>query len=229
MKTLDEIESWIIHVAGILPTSDNHFGTDINAQPVLNLKLQQRPSEIARCIKFFLDKKEQGEILNYYAEIGACSGGTTRAFQEFLQFYELLIIDDGGAHDPMYVSDRDDQLRGQNLNFIPRVEIIGSSLESRVINHAHHLAQRQLYDILLIDGDHSYNGVRSDTINYYPIVRKGGYIIYHDTAHIADIQRWLLEIPLHFGDLKLLETFADKSQFTNAFPNGIGITVFQKI
>ncbi len=38
------------------------------------------------------------------------------------------------------------------------------------------------YDLLLIDGDHSYDGVRQDFENYAPLVRKGGIILFDDYA-----------------------------------------------
>jgi len=41
------------------------------------------------------------------------------------------------------------------------------------------LGSRQL-DFLLIDGDHSYEGVKSDFEHYSPFVRKGGLIAFHD-------------------------------------------------
>lgn len=36
------------------------------------------------------------------------------------------------------------------------------------------------YDLLVIDGDHSYAGVKSDFENYSPFVRQGGFIIFDD-------------------------------------------------
>lgn len=38
-------------------------------------------------------------------------------------------------------------------------------------------------DILLIDGDHSYKGILLDLENYFPLVKKGGYVLLHDTSH----------------------------------------------
>ena len=223
-----EILNWIINEAGILHTDDNHFGTDPNATPSLGLHLQQRPYEIAGLIDFLLGKKDQGEELSYYAEIGACSGGTSFSIQNFLQFKELLIIDDNGQCMPgFYVQHRHNLDRNHILRWIPRVEIIGSSAEPRVIERAKTLSTSQKYDFLLIDGDHSYDGVRNDTLNYFDIVRDGGYIAFHDTVELLDIVRWLEEIPQHLP-LKKVATFAYPSPYTPAFPNGIGITVFQK-
>jgi len=39
---------------------------------------------------------------------------------------------------------------------------------------------KKSYNFLIIDGDHSYNGIKFDFENYLPMVRKGGYIIFDD-------------------------------------------------
>ena len=41
-------------------------------------------------------------------------------------------------------------------------------------------ANTQAYDVLIIDGDHSFAGVRADFENYLPAVKRGGYIIFDD-------------------------------------------------
>lgn len=41
-------------------------------------------------------------------------------------------------------------------------------------------AASQRYDVLVIDADHSYEGVKSDYINYRPLVKEGGYIVFDD-------------------------------------------------
>ena len=41
-------------------------------------------------------------------------------------------------------------------------------------------ASSQEYDLLLIDGDHGYEGVKADFINYVPLVKKGGIVLIDD-------------------------------------------------
>jgi hypothetical protein len=36
------------------------------------------------------------------------------------------------------------------------------------------------HDVLIIDGDHSYAGVKFDFVNYLSSVKRGGYIIFDD-------------------------------------------------
>ena len=36
------------------------------------------------------------------------------------------------------------------------------------------------FDLVFIDGDHSYSGVRADTISYADLVKPGGLLAFHD-------------------------------------------------
>ena len=52
--------------------------------------------------------------------------------------------------------------------------------------------------LFFIDGDHSYEGVKLNTLNWVPKVRQGGTILFHDYDH-PDTKRWLDE---YYGDNK---------------------------
>jgi len=41
-------------------------------------------------------------------------------------------------------------------------------------------ASKPLHDVLIIDGDHSYAGVKADFVNYLASVKRGGYIVFDD-------------------------------------------------
>lgn len=52
-------------------------------------------------------------------------------------------------------------------------------------------------DVLHIDGDHSYDGVRADLETYVPLVRPGGLVLLHDIVNdrdAADVGRLWAEI-----------------------------------
>lgn len=59
------------------------------------------------------------------------------------------------------------------LNILHKGEIFGDNSEN-------------MFDLLFIDGDHSYEGVKEDFEMYSPLVKSGGYIVFHD---IIDSQR----------------------------------------
>jgi hypothetical protein len=55
--------------------------------------------------------------------------------------------------------------------------IIGSSHDIRTFNKV-----KGKYDVLFIDGDHSYEGIKKDYEMYRGLVRKGGIIAFHDVV-----------------------------------------------
>jgi predicted O-methyltransferase YrrM len=42
-------------------------------------------------------------------------------------------------------------------------------------------------DLVLVDGDHSYEGVRADFETWAPRVRRGGHVLFHDAAELGDL------------------------------------------
>lgn len=43
-------------------------------------------------------------------------------------------------------------------------------------------------DLLFIDGDHTYEGVKADFQNYSPMVSKGGMVVFHDICkHSSEV------------------------------------------
>jgi FkbM family methyltransferase len=54
-------------------------------------------------------------------------------------------------------------------------------------------ASTKKYDLLVIDGDHSYAGVKADFENYQSMVHRGGFVIFDDygTSEWPDVQRFV--------------------------------------
>lgn len=70
-------------------------------------------------------------------------------------------------------------------------------------------------DIFLIDGDHSYEQVKFDFLNFSPFVRKGGLIIFHDTNYDS-----ILGPVCVVKEIEILQKLS--------FPKIPGLTIFQK-
>jgi predicted O-methyltransferase YrrM len=72
----------------------------------------------------------------------------------------------------------------------------------------------QALDLLFIDGDHSYAGVRRDFEMYAPLVRQGGMIAFHDIARHPPERR--CEVSRFWAELKNsykhLEIIANQQQ-----------------
>jgi predicted O-methyltransferase YrrM len=61
------------------------------------------------------------------------------------------------------------------------------------------LAGREI-DFLFIDGDHTYEGVKSDFEMYSPLVRAGGLVAFHDI--VPDRFETTGEVHIYWNELK---------------------------
>lgn len=92
--------------------------------------------------------------------------------------------------------------------------------------------QGELLDVLFIDGDHSYSGVKSDFEMYSPFVRLGGLIAFHDihpdykTRYGRPTENDVGEVPKYWSELShkypdRVELIEDEAQ------DGYGIGIIQ--
>ncbi len=128
-------------------------------------------------------KKLQPEVI---VEIGTFKGGTLFVFCRLSAAVRKVVSIDlpGGEYGGGYHFRRC-RLYREFLFDRPRasMELIrGDSHRSEVMQELQlRLAGRPI-DFLYIDGDHTYEGVRSDFEMYSPLVRSGGLIAFHDIA-----------------------------------------------
>lgn len=64
--------------------------------------------------------------------------------------------------------------------------IVGDSQKSKY-------AQIRKFDLLFIDGDHSYEGCTNDLENWFPSLSKGGHVILHDCYHGNDVKESVID------------------------------------
>jgi cephalosporin hydroxylase len=115
-------------------------------------------------------------------EIGTAQGGTLFLFARFLRPDSTIISLDlpegmfGGGYEsfkiPFYMNFAE---KNQHIHLLRNDSHSPSSL-SKVKS----IIQGQKIDFLLIDGDHTYDGVKQDYQMYAPLVSKGGIIAFHD-------------------------------------------------
>jgi len=98
--------------------------------------------------------------------------------------------------------------------------ILGNSKDPEVVKKAKDYFPDRTVDFLFIDGEHTYEAVKQDYLNYGPMVRPGGIIAFHDTVHIeTNINRFWEELLKENGNLQT-EEFKDH--------NGIGVIHVEK-
>jgi GT2 family glycosyltransferase len=111
------------------------------------------------------------ERVNKVLEIGTAHGGSTLLWAKMAEFSRghVYTIDQpsetGTMIDETHYRDMVTQYRGDShdLELVKRINAEAGSI-----------------DLLFIDGDHSYEGVKKDFENFYDLVRTDGFIIFHD-------------------------------------------------
>jgi cephalosporin hydroxylase len=132
----------------------------------------QRPGELADALRI-LHARHADPIV----EIGCAKGGTLWAWSHL-------------PYDPYVI--------GVNLDPVPAAtgaDVIVGDSHNPVLRDFLHRNLMQGAGALIIDGDHSYDGLDADYHNYRPIVRPGGLILIHDIGPDGepDVRRWWRE------------------------------------
>lgn len=130
----------------------------------------QKPEEFFKLLKIVAEKKPK-----IILEIGIWDGGTLR---EWAEICDLVIgIDTYRSN----VGNFFDSQREAIVSNIPNLILIkGNSHDDRVSKQLENILDSKWLDCLFIDGDHSYEGVRSDYLLYSQFVKSGGFIAFHD-------------------------------------------------
>jgi len=172
------------------------------------INLQQRIDEIVDLLMFLEDKTENVDFL----EIGAASGGNTYVFNKYLDINSTCIVDDNNYPKHGLIS--------EILQDVEYDEFIGNSQSVEAIQYVKD--KGMLFDIIFIDGDHSYGGVKLDTINYIEFLKPGGFVIFHDTVtmNCAGVVQWVKE---------LTDGYYDNLEYIDTYYTNLGITFFKKI
>jgi cephalosporin hydroxylase len=152
-------------------------------------------------------------------EIGTRDGGTSVLFSRVLRPDTLVVMD-------LYAKNRWRLRRAAPAGQAVYV-IDGDSTHPRTVARLRkRLSGRQL-DLLLIDGDHGWSGVRQDFINYRELVREDGLIAFHDICEVRDpdVGRWTGDVPAFW---KLIRTMYESHEFVDTpGQQGLGIGVIR--
>jgi hypothetical protein len=159
----------------------------LRAEPVDLDALVERAFTIFIAVQ---NRYELGELLRHTAacrpgvvvEIGTARGGLLYCLCQTSDENALLVsIDLPGAPNCGGQTETERRLYasfarpGQRVRFVPR-----NSRHWNTRNELQRILDGRPIDLLVIDGDHSYGGVRSDFEMYSGLVRAGGTIALHD-------------------------------------------------
>jgi cephalosporin hydroxylase len=127
----------------------------------------QKEQELASFLALLADSPPEVVV-----EIGSDAGGTLWAWQ---QIGARRVI---GVDQP-----RGPYSSGQLLNEHGCEVVYGDSHDPATLQALKDLLVGELVDLLFIDGDHRYAGVKQDFEMYSPLVRDAGMIAFHDICH----------------------------------------------
>ena len=177
----------------------------------------QIPGEIKGAIDYM-----NSEAPLRVCEIGTEHGGTNLLLSQALPSVQMMVgIDLYIKHKP--------QLRLLHRPSQQIVLIDASSYTPRTVKHVERILDGQKLDVLFIDGDHRYEGVKQDFLMYRHLVREEGFILFHDivqdhhTRFGTQTQGYSGGVPLLWQRLKQLYPHREFVEDPNQDGLGIGV------
>ncbi len=139
--------------------------------------IQQFPDELARLACLL----SAYAPFNAYLEIGTAAGGTIRFLTEQVLIHKSVVIDDGQHQRfPIWTE--------HNSQFVPNVnQFIGDSHSPEAALFLKNLGLT--FDLVGIDGDHSYEGVLADWNLIQPFISPGSLVWFHDVRCLDEVKR----------------------------------------
>jgi len=83
-------------------------------------------------------------------------------------------------NDKLAITKSRENIQKNNKSNSEIILIKGNSFNEETIDKVKSILDDNMVDLLFIDGDHSYNGIKNDFLKYTTIVRKNGIIIIDD-------------------------------------------------
>lgn len=145
----------------------------------------QRAIELVQAIE--LTAALEPEII---VEIGCDRGGTLYAWRQICdEVYGITLpVNDwaGGGQEGYRLATHDADV------------FLGDSHDSVSLDWLRTCLAGRSVDMLHIDGDHSYEGVKSDYEMYSPLVRSGGLVLIHDVLNDRDVR---VDVPQFWAEI----------------------------
>jgi predicted O-methyltransferase YrrM len=135
-------------------------------------------------------------------EIGTARGGTLFLLSRVAHPRAILATVDllGGPFGGGYGRDWEPILRAMPRSTQTLKLVRGDSHDRRTLALVTDIFRQETVDFLLIDGDHSYDGVQQDFQWYSPLVRPGGFVALHDI--VPGPERLVGAVPRFWNEIK---------------------------
>jgi predicted O-methyltransferase YrrM len=208
--SVSELKDWIRNKAG--SQQPDYFICNTPG----NLQLQQVPEEYSEFLNIIRNKD-----IKTYLELGVGNGGSFFINSIFLQktATKLHCVDN--------IAYRDTHVKQSEAKIQKKIDMLQEMFSDKDI-FFHNMStdkffdqNKNIFDCIFIDADHSYEGVYRDYQNAMKVIEPNGIIILHDIANtdtgVYKLWNKIKEIHPNVREFKY------KSNPTLGFPCGIGI------
>jgi len=183
----------------------------------------QKRMEIGNLLEIL--KNENPKVV---VEIGTADGGTLFLLSQIASSDATIISIDlpEGEYGGEFYPDWKVSFYKSFVKESQKMHLIrADSHDSKTLSEAKQILERRKIDFLLIDGDHSYNGIKKDFEMYSPLVKKGGLIAFHDIQigpkeNVGGVPEFWSEINTKFPSLEIVEKGHEDGY-------GIGVLFFE--
>lgn len=158
-------------------------------------------------------------------EIGAAGGGTTFLLAHAAARDALIISLDLAFTESRKAALERFALSGQRI-----VCLQEDSHKLETVNAVGNCLAGRNLDVLYLDGDHSYQGIRADFEMYSPLVRPGGIVVFHDivpdykTRYGIETSSYVGGVPQFWAEIKASYATVDEIVEDSA-QDGFGIGI----
>jgi len=168
--------------------------------------MAQYRDEITGAARWLLGQAPLRRVL----EIGTHQGGTAAFWCELADHVISVDLPDGpfGGLDKGAAEVRNARLLRTYANYARFTGILGDSRASSTLHLVEHALDGEKLDLLFIDGDHRYEGVKGDLALYRRFVRPGGVVLFHDIVDTPFIREQGAEVYKLWPELR-----GDKREF----------------
>jgi len=138
------------------------------------------------------DKAKNNKVI----EVGSYMGRSTLALAEYSEY--VISVDNWKGPREVVLSDEFRSTLYQKFTsnlatYISVGRVIPLRINCRELT-VDKLPRQPLFDMVFIDGDHSYESVCFDIKFWKPLIRKGGLICGHDYVYISDVSQAVKEL-----------------------------------
>lgn len=146
-----------------------------------------------------------------FLEIGTQYGGTFYLLSSLSSGKKISVDLIDGIHGGL----DGDSIERRNLvlkSYFPDCHLLNLDSHSEpTLDTVKEILNGEKLDILFIDGDHSYSGVRKDFEMYKSLVRSGGMVVFHDINYIPQLPE--CEVYKFWNELFNCEEMKDRFKY----------------